>query len=65
MEYVKCMTQSTDKVDSRLIELYRIRKAHQQGIMLGFKNPSAGRMRNIGKIDFTTIIKDDLMIPLS
>lgn len=28
MDYVKLMTQSTNKVDSRLIELYRIRKAH-------------------------------------
>lgn len=28
MEYAKNMTMSTDKVDERLINVYRIRKAH-------------------------------------
>lgn len=33
--------------------------------MLGFKNPSAEKMRNLGKIDYKSIIKEDLLIPLS
>lgn len=36
MDYVKKMTDSNNKVDKKLLNLYRIRKAHQLGIHLGF-----------------------------
>ena len=41
MQYVKKMAQSSSKVDNKLINLYRIRKAHSMGIHLGFNNPQS------------------------
>ena len=41
MHYADQMIQSRNKVDNRLIDLYKIRKASQQGLHLGFKNPAA------------------------
>lgn len=39
INYAYKMFASQDKVDKRLIELYRIGKAHDNWIDLGFKNP--------------------------
>ena len=41
MAYAKRMAQSSNTVDQRLLNFYRIRKAHQKGIHLGFDNPLA------------------------
>ena len=38
MTYAKRMTQSTDKVDKRLINLYMLKKAHEGGHLFGFEN---------------------------
>ena len=40
MDNVGRMTRSSDKVDKRLVEIYRIRKAQELGLHMGFKNPA-------------------------
>ena len=65
MTYAERMTKSDNKVDNRLINLYRIRKAHQTGIRLGFNNPYFDRVKNRVRCNFAEIIKDDILIPLS
>ena len=41
MDLAEIMVKSDNRVDQRLIDIYRIRKAHQIGINLGFSNPGA------------------------
>ena len=41
MDYVGKMTKSSDKVDKRLVDLYRMRKAQELGLHMGFANPAA------------------------
>ena len=36
MHYVKRMFESSNKVDQRLIDMYKVRKAHELGIHIGF-----------------------------
>ena len=36
MHYVKRMFESSNKVDQRFIEMYKVRKAHELGIHIGF-----------------------------
>ena len=38
MQYARSMTHSTDKVDKRLISLYMMNKAHEQGHTFGLEN---------------------------
>ena len=35
MDYAKLMIKSSDKVENRLNNLYKVRKAHQMGYSLG------------------------------
>ena len=65
MNYAERMTKSDDKIDNRLINLYRIRKAHQTGIRLGFNNPYNKKSKQRLQLNFAKIIKDDFYIPLS
>jgi hypothetical protein len=62
MDYAKNMTMSVDKVDERLINIYRIRKAHQMGIHLGF-NLQNSRKPNRVTTNFAALLKSDIMIP--
>lgn len=39
MHYTERMALSSDKTDQKIINLYKIRKAHERGIHLWFKNP--------------------------
>ena len=43
MNLAENMVESHNRVDQRLIDIYRIRKAHQIGINFGFNNPGAGK----------------------
>ena len=43
MDFAEIMVESENRVDQRLIDIYRIRKAHQIGINFGFNNPGAGK----------------------
>ena len=43
MDLAEIMVKSDNRVDQRMIDIYRIRKAHQLGINLGFSNPGAGK----------------------
>ena len=43
MKFAERMTKSTNKVDNRLINLYRIRKAHEKGLQYAFNNPFCDR----------------------
>ena len=65
MKFAEKMTKSDDKVDNRLINLYRVRKAHQMGIHLGFNNPYIDNERNRAQFNFDKVLKDDIFIPLS
>ena len=56
MEYAKNMTMRVDKVDGRLINIYRIRKAHQMGIHLGFNRQNSRRPRRV-TTNFASLIK--------
>ena len=47
MQYIKRMYESSNKVDKRFIDLYKIRKAHQLGIHIGFKDKAVvGELKN-------------------
>ena len=41
MDYAKRMALSSNQTDQKFISLYRIRKAHEAGIYLGFTNPGS------------------------
>ena len=43
MAYAKQMASSIDKVDERFINLYRIKRAHQMGLHIGFKDLNISR----------------------
>ena len=62
MDYAKSMTLSVDKVDERLINIYRIRKAHEMGIHLGFNRQVQRKERKV-MTNFSGILKSDILIP--
>ena len=41
MDYAKRMALSSNQTDQKFMNLYRIRKAHEAGIYLGFSNPGS------------------------
>ena len=71
MDYAKALAESRNKVDERLINLYRIRKANQNGHMLGvdtMKEPLKPYESRHNRVltKFPTLIKDeDFFIPRS
>ena len=40
MKYIKRMSQSKNKVDKRLLNMFKVRKANQIGISMGFQVPT-------------------------
>lgn len=41
MHYAKKMALSSNRTDQKILSMYKIRKAHERGIHLGFENPGA------------------------
>ena len=64
MDYAKRMVQSPNKVDQRFMSLYKIRRAEMFGIHIGFNEKAAQKQVKLRRY-FTTLIKDDLIIPLT
>ena len=52
MHYAKRMALSSNKTDHKILNLYKIRKAHERGIHLGFENPGAVKAEIAKKIGF-------------
>ena len=65
MKYAEKMAKSADPVDSRLLNIYRIRKAHQINMQLGFNNPFSTEKSMRVKRSFSSILNKEIVIPLS
>lgn len=61
MDYAKRMAMSSNKTDQKLINLYKIRKANELGLTLGFNNKGAGKGEMVKKRrltrQFTALMK--------
>lgn len=66
MIYVKRMMKSTNKTDQRLLKLYKVRKAHQSGIHIGFSEQAhIAPFKLPTRIDSNIqLIRDDMIIPM-
>ncbi len=63
MIYVKRMMQSSNKVDARLLRLFKVRQADKFNIHLGFNSRTEEHKPRF-KRTFTTLLRNDTLISL-
>ena len=64
MIYVKRMMQSHNKVDARLLKLFKVRQAKKLNIHLGFTKRAEDPNKSRYKRTFSTLLKNEIFVPL-